>query len=101
MVNFFLFMLEMGFCLCVYVPKFGTFECWCVGVRAVGRAIMNTYICAYNGVHLYIFTYFCCLWVGRGETKEESVRREEWVRRGKRNCYSHNDFFFSLSYSTF
>ena len=37
---------------------------------------------------------------GRGETKEESVRREEWMRSGwKKNCYNQNDFFFFFSWS--
>ena len=45
---------------------------------------------------IYMYTYFRSLLIGRDETKEESVRREEWMRRGlEMDCCNQNDFFFS------
>ena len=54
-------------------------------------------ISAYIMASSYVYPYFRCLLVERGEAKEESVRREENVRREwKNNCYHQNDFFFLL-----
>ena len=53
------------------------------------------YMCCFSRVHifeclridwhasLHIYTYFCSLFLGRGETKKESMRSEVWVRCGK------------------
>ena len=34
----------------------------------------------YQHACLHIYRYFCCLLMGKVETKEESARQEEWVR---------------------
>ena len=41
-----------------------------------------------------IYSYFCCLLVGRSATKEESVRKEEWVKEWEMDCCNQNFFFF-------
>ena len=66
---------EVGvICVCSYI---------CVLLNVSMFVYVPSLVCTYVGifgmywhVSLHICTYFCCLLVGRGRTKEESVRRE-------------------------
>ena len=71
------------FCVCVCVPKFVYYwmlvclhMCCCLHIHIYIR------LCVYWLAFLHIYTYFHYLLLGRGETKEGSVRKDELVRRG-------------------
>ena len=55
---------------------------------------MCIYLCMYWYAYLHIYTYFRCLLVGTSGTKEDSVRREEWVREDEIYCCNQKLFFF-------
>ena len=69
--------VTLGFMLYVFIRML---ECLCVCYR--WHRHISVY-CTYSGMDQYIYTHtlpLSVVWMGRG--KEESVRREEWIRRG-------------------
>ena len=82
-----------GFCLCVCVRvNVSVFVCL--------PLLMHTYVCISAHIMTCIFTHIHIfpLSMGRGEAKEKSVRKKEWLRRRwKENWLNQNDFFFSWS----
>ena len=90
-------------CLCACVPKFACYwmleylcMCCCSNVNIyVGLPI-------YWAASLYIYSYFPCQLWGRGETKERSVKREDWVMaRLQTMDRKHNNQIFDVNFGRY
>ena len=94
---FILFVLEVGFCLWVCLPKLVcALECFCAFVCTVARSYVYTYICTCNDMHLCRHTHIStvCWWE---RVKEVCLKgNTRWRRGGKKNCSNPNDFFSFL-----
>ena len=83
--------------LCVYMPKFVCYR-MLVYLWICCCSRIHIYICLriYWHASLYIYKYFRCLFLRKGEMNEESVRREEWVRGCRKWIVAIWIIFFSL-----
>ena len=89
-----IFCSKSGGYLCVCVPKFVYYWmlvwlCMC----CCSSGYIYVCLCMYWNASLHNYTYFCYQLMGRSGMKEESVRREEWVREGGMDCCNQNFFF--------
>ena len=62
-------------------------------VTLLVRTYIRIFAYVYGNASLHIYIYFRWLLMGRGETKKESVRKEEWVREGA-NRLMQSEFLF-------
>ena len=94
-VNMVNFCLKSGggvfVCVCLWI-----LVCLCMFCHSRTHMCVCLYLYRHSSLHVYI--YFRCLLVWRRGTKEESVRRKEWVREGEGNWLLKSDFIVLYIY---